>query len=88
MRASAILIAGLGLLVGTAAAQETRWNVGFVNAVGSSYLITLKTVPQRIAIFIARLIACANGSELYIQGEDGRMRARDSDGSDPVRTKG
>lgn len=45
-------------------------------------------VPQRIAIFIARLIARANGSELYIQGEDGRIRARDSHGSDPVRTKG
>jgi TRAP-type C4-dicarboxylate transport system substrate-binding protein len=49
MRASAILIAALGLVAGTAAAQEIKWNVGFVNAVGSSYLVTLKTVPQRIA---------------------------------------
>ena len=45
-------------------------------------------IPQRIAILIARLIARANGSELFIQGEDGRIRARDSHGSDPVRTKG
>ena len=49
MRASAILIAALGLAAGGAAAQEIKWNVGFVNAVGSSYLVTLKTVPQRIA---------------------------------------
>jgi len=45
-------------------------------------------IPQRIAIFIARLIARANGSELFVQGEDGRIRARDSHGSDPRRTKG
>lgn len=48
----------------------------------------LPAVPQRIAIVIARLIARANGSELYVQGAGGRIRARDSHGADPVRTKG
>jgi TRAP-type C4-dicarboxylate transport system substrate-binding protein len=49
MRASAILIATLGLVAGGAAAQETKWNVGFVNAVGSSYVVTLQAAPERIA---------------------------------------
>ena len=31
-----------------AMADETTWTAGFVNAVGSSYLETLKTVPDRI----------------------------------------
>jgi hypothetical protein len=45
-------------------------------------------VPQRIAIAIARLIARANRSELIIQGERGRIRARDSHGADPHPPKG
>jgi hypothetical protein len=45
-------------------------------------------VPQRIAITIARLIARANRSELIIQGEGGRIRARDSHGADPYPPKG
>ena len=45
-------------------------------------------VPQRIAITLARLIARINGSELIIQGEHGRIRARDSHGADPVPPKG
>ena len=49
MRASAILIAVLWLAAGGAAAQQTKWNVGFVNAVGSSYVATIKVVPQRVA---------------------------------------
>lgn len=49
MRASNLLIAAFGLFAGHAAAQEIRWNVGFVNAVGSSYIMTLKAAPQRIA---------------------------------------
>ena len=48
----------------------------------------LPAVPQRLAIVIGRLIARANRSELYVQGVDGRIRARDSHGSDPVRSKG
>lgn len=31
-----------------AMAGETKWTAGFVNAVGSSYLETLKTVPDRV----------------------------------------
>ena len=45
-------------------------------------------IPQRVATIIARMIARANRSELIIQGEDGRIRARDSHGSDPIRSKG
>jgi hypothetical protein len=46
-----------------------------------TYLIP--PVPQRIAIVIARLLARANGSELIVQGTRGRIRTRDSHGSDP-----
>ena len=45
-------------------------------------------VPQRIAIALARLIARINGGELIIQGEQGRIRARDSHGADPYLPKG
>jgi len=45
-------------------------------------------VPQRIAIALARLIARINGSELIIQGENGRIRARDSHGADAYPPKG
>lgn len=37
-------------LIGTAAmAQTITWNVGYINASGSSYVETLKTVPERIS---------------------------------------
>ena len=45
-------------------------------------------IPQRVAVLIARQFARANRSELIVQGQDGRIRARDSHGSDPVRFKG
>ena len=45
-------------------------------------------VPQRIAIGVARLIARINGSELIIQGEQGRIRARDSHGADAFPPRG
>ena len=45
-------------------------------------------VPQRIAIVLARLIARINGSELIIQGEKGRIRARDSHGADTFPPRG
>lgn len=32
-----------------ASAQTTTWNIGWVNAIGSSYAETIKTVPARIA---------------------------------------
>lgn len=38
---------------------------------------------QREAIEVARAIARNQGSELFIHGEDGRIRARDSHGKDP-----
>ncbi len=43
---------------------------------------------QRLAISIARAIARANGSELIVQGRDGRIRARDSHGADPFPPRG
>lgn len=43
---------------------------------------------QRIAIRIARLIATANRSELFIQGRNGRIRARDSHGFDAFPPRG
>ena len=51
-----------------------------------SYLIP--PVPQKVAICIARLIARANKSELIVQGEKGRIRIRDSHGSDPFPPRG
>ncbi len=45
------LILGLAMAAGmsfAAAAQQVTWTAGFVNAVGSSYVETLKTVPARI----------------------------------------
>jgi len=45
-------------------------------------------MPQRVAITIGRLIARVNRSELIIQGEKGRIRARDSHGADTYPPKG
>ncbi len=45
--ASVIALAGL-LISGAATAQQITWTAGFVNAVGSSYVETLKGVPARI----------------------------------------
>ena len=43
---------------------------------------------QELAITIARQLARANGSELIVQGERGRIRQRDSHGSDPFPPRG
>jgi len=51
-----------------------------------NYLIP--PVTQRLAIFIARLISRANRSELIVQNRVGRIRARDSHGSDPFPPRG
>ena len=51
-----------------------------------AYLIP--PLPQKIAIVIARLLARANGSELIVQGTHGRIRVRDSHGSDPSPPRG
>ena len=48
----------------------------------------LPPVPQRMAITIGRAIARAYGSEIFIQGIDGRIRARDSHGADPITRRG
>ena len=43
---------------------------------------------QGEAISIARERARSKGTELFIHGEDGRIRARDSYGNDPMPPKG
>jgi Uncharacterized protein conserved in bacteria (DUF2188) len=50
--------------------------------------LLLPSVPQRTAIKIARLIARANRSELIVQDRLGRIRFRDSHGSDPYPPRG
>jgi hypothetical protein len=45
-------------------------------------------VTQQEAVREARSLAKAQGTELYIHGEDGRIRSRDSYGGDPVARKG
>jgi hypothetical protein len=45
-------------------------------------------IRQRTAIAIARLIARANRSELIVQDRLGRIRFRDSHGSDPFPPRG
>jgi uncharacterized protein DUF2188 len=45
-------------------------------------------LPQRRAVAIARAIAKANRSELIVQGRSGRIRFRDSHGSDPFPPRG
>ncbi|HEX8726370.1 MAG TPA: DUF2188 domain-containing protein [Gemmatimonadaceae bacterium] len=52
----------------------------------AAYLVP--PIRQDLAIFIARLIARANRSELIVQGRGGRIRARDSHGSDPFPPRG
>jgi len=42
-------LAGIAAISASAAAQEFTWSVGYVNAVGSSYVATIETVPDRIA---------------------------------------
>jgi TRAP-type C4-dicarboxylate transport system substrate-binding protein len=44
----ALLVSVVAALFGGPAAAQVKWNVGFVNAVGSSYVDTIKTVPARI----------------------------------------
>lgn len=49
---------------------------------------TARTSTQKGAIDIARSIAQHQGSELIIHGTDGKIRAKDSHGSDPFPPQG
>ena len=49
---------------------------------------TARTSTQKDAIDIARSIAQHQGSELIIHGTDGKIRAKDSHGSDPFPPQG
>ena len=53
-----------------------------------SRALLLPPVQQRTAVKIARLIARANRSELIVQDRLGRIRFRDSHGSDPFPPRG
>jgi TRAP-type transport system periplasmic protein len=44
-----LAVAAVCLFAQPAIAQSVTWNVGFVNATGSSYVATIQTVPERIA---------------------------------------
>jgi TRAP-type C4-dicarboxylate transport system substrate-binding protein len=48
LRRLLLAAAAASLMVFAARAQQVTWSTGFVNAVGSSYVDTLKTVPARI----------------------------------------
>lgn len=50
--------------------------------------ITRVTSTQKEAIDIARTISRNQGSELFIHGKNGRIRARDSHGNDPFPPQG
>jgi hypothetical protein len=61
-----------------------RWSVRRAGSTRAS--ATFDT--QEEAIIKARGLARAQGTELYIHGRDGRIRARDSYGRDPLPPKG
>ncbi|GAB3879331.1 DUF2188 domain-containing protein [Hymenobacter segetis] len=46
------------------------------------------TQTQAEAIAIARQLSINRGSEMLVHGENGRIRARNSYGNDPTRSKG
>lgn len=54
---------------------------------GSSRASALRDT-QKEAIIVARELAKRQHTELYIHGEDGRIRSRDSYGRDPFPPKG
>jgi hypothetical protein len=76
--------------------KKHRPNVWVVRVGGSGYSVKaegtrrplIKPVTQRAASRIAREIARAYRSELFIQNAVGRIRARDSHGFDSPRRKG
>jgi len=62
----------------------TRWSVRKAGSERASGIYE----TQKEAIDAARQIARDQGTELYIHGRDGRIRERNSFGSDPFRPKG
>jgi hypothetical protein len=65
-----------------------REGTGFVVKVAKGRRYVLRAATQRSAITYARSLAKAQGSELIVQGEDGRIRVKASFGNDPRRSKG
>lgn len=48
MKLKRVLVSLAAAVFSMAASAQTKWNVGFVNAIGSSYAETIKAVPARI----------------------------------------
>ena len=67
-----------------------RRGTGFVVkfAMGRRSLPSSVGASQRAAVAYARSLSRAYGSELVVQGRDGRIQLRDSHGNDPSRSKG
>ena len=61
-----------------------KWAVREAGAARASRVVE----TQQQAIDIARERAKRNGTELYVHGKDGRIRERNSYGSDPNPPKG
>lgn len=61
---------------------------GFSIKVERNGQLLIPPSSQQLAITIARQLARANRSELIVQSEIGRIRLRDSHGSDPFPPKG
>ena len=62
--ALAVLISGLASF--PVVAQQITWTAGFVNAIGSSYVETIKTVPARIE---AATTLTLKGAQVAIEGQ-------------------
>ena len=65
-----------------------RHGAGFSVKEAGRRTFLLPPATQRVAITVARALAKANGSELIVQDRQGRIRLRDSHGSDPYPPRG
>lgn len=64
--------------------RDGRWAVKGAGAERATVVVD----TQKEAIGRAREIASNQGTELFVHGRDGRIRARDSHGNDPYPPKG
>jgi hypothetical protein len=65
-----------------------RHGTGYIVRVESRRATGQTGATQRAAMAYARSLARSYGSELIVQNRHGRIRAKDSHGHDPVRTRG
>lgn len=64
--------------------ESGEWKVHTEGAARAAAIVP----TQRQAIDRAKDIAKRSGSELVVQGENGRIREKNSYGNDPTKTKG